>query len=243
MDVMQWGPPNQPNLNRIRSCASPLVFATGYDEAPFSVLGSGFIVSFHGTPYFLTTAHAVGPADPRRVVVYPAGTDPAIQVRNFWRIQPDRDDSDSTDFIVLELEPSQVTPHVRTIGRVVNLTPETIEVWLESTQESTFFLMGYPSALNRADYDVSKILSSQVLLRGVYVKAWTNELCHELRVANPHKIQDFSGLSGAPVFSCLNGPVPQPVRFCGMALRGTPSSGTVHFLAGSQLLKALERIE
>lgn len=219
------------------------MFRTGYDEAPFAILGTRFLVGYRGGHYLITTNHGLGQSDPRRLVVYPASREPEVATRNWWRVAQDLDDPDSTDLFVLEIDPSSVNETVDRIGRAIDLSPQNTDAWKSERWESTFFVTGYPAIANNADYDRSQVKTAQVLLPGRYARPWKNGSCHEIICGNPQNLENFNGFSGSPVFSCLNTiAVAMPTRFCGIAIRATASSRRVHFLESSTIILALEEV-
>ena len=59
-------------------------------------------------------------------------------------------------------------------------------------------------------------------------------------MSGTHSLSTFSGFSGGPVFALVKHSDSQgEIVLCGMALRGTTSSGLIHFLDRSVLLDAL----
>ncbi|WP_168107710.1 hypothetical protein [Ramlibacter lithotrophicus] len=163
---------------------------------------------------------------------------------------PEHDD-DPTEYDVLayEVDFRKVPTHDAKRARIIWLDrPGTME-WKHRAHVATFFLFGYPLEINEVDFDEMRILNSQALLPGRY-RGISNiqATVHELEVQNPLDFETFSGFSGSPVFSLEERFCSEPaMRFCGIAIAGTPASGRVFFLEAevvADLLRvSIQRLE
>jgi len=232
-----------PDLKRLRYCARPMVFETGVSEFPFSVAGTGFIVAFRKNLLVLTAKHVVGdwPTNKLRLIVSEAGD--CVTFTNRWniRVEEEEETGDQNDLVIFQADIANVSAAARGENHVINLTPPAISDWYGTRNNALFFLFGYPKLANGADYELSKVVSNQYLLHGSYVGDSLSFGCYELAVQNPLKLSSFDGLSGSPVFSLFTGSAnaAQPT-FCGLAIRGTASSGKVHILGSQTICAALD---
>jgi hypothetical protein len=232
-----------PDLKRLRYCARPRVFETGVPEFPFTVAGTGFVVAFRNDLLVLTARHVVGdwPTNQLRLIVSDAGD--CVTFKNRWniRVEDEEEGGDQNDLLILQADIGNVTAAARRENHVINLTPPSISDWYETRKEAMFFLFGYHKIANGPDYDLSKVISNQYLLHGTFIGDSVSFGCYELAMQNPLKLPSLDGLSGSPVFSLFTGAAgtAQPT-FCGLAIRGTASSGRVHILGSQTILAALD---
>jgi hypothetical protein len=232
-----------PDLKRLRYCARAMVFETGESEFPFAVAGTAFAVAFRNELLVLTARHVVGecPTNQLRLIVADEGDCVTLTDRWDIRVEDEEEDGDHNDLLIFRADIRNVSPEARQKNQVINLTPPDISDWYETRNEAMFFLFGYPKSANCADYELSKVISNQYLLHGAFVGDSLSFGCYELAMQNPLKLPEFDGLSGSPVFSLFTGKASgaQPT-FCGLAIRGTASSGRVHFLGSQTIVAALD---
>jgi hypothetical protein len=168
-----------------------------------------------------------------------------ITFRDRWniRVEEEDEDGDQNDLLIFSADIGNVSAEARRLNHVINLTPPSISDWFHTRKESMFFLFGYPKVANSADYDLSKVISNQYLLHGSFIGDSVSSDCYALAIENLLLLSTFDGLSGSPVFSLFTATAgsAQPT-FCGIALRGTPSSGRVHILGSQTILAALNEV-
>ncbi|OAH97334.1 hypothetical protein A1353_23190 [Methylomonas methanica] len=220
-----------PDLKRLRYCARPMVFETGVPETPLSVAGTAFIVAFRNNLLVLTAKHVVGewPTNKLRLIVSEAGDCVTFTDRWNIRVEDEEENGDQNDLVIFQADIANVSVAAREENHVINLTPPDNSDWYGTRNNALFFLFGYPKLATGVDYELSKVISSQYLLHGAYIGDSLSFGCYKLAVQNPLKLTSFDGLSGSPVFSLFTGSAnaAQPT-FCGIAIRGTASSGKVH---------------
>jgi hypothetical protein len=218
-----------------------MVFETGVADAPFSVAGTAFLVGFRNGLYVLTARHVALDWPKERLAIIMSAKGERLPLRTRWEIRVEDEEGDSSDLIIFRADLGGLSKDTRRSNHVLHLTPPNVTEWFDDRHRSMFFLFGYPTAANAADYDRSQVIKNQYFLYGSFVGPSIAFGCFELSVTNPLSLPSFDGMSGSPVF-CLcttEGGSAQPT-FCGMALRGTPLSARVHFLGSQTIIAALE---
>ena len=229
------------DLDRLRRTARPVIFSTGIPEAPYSIKGSSFFAGYGGTTFVITVRHVVRDFPGNKLMFYPT-EDAKVPVRiaNSWRVVDDANDEDSSDLYIVQADFGHLRRRIRAKTRLLHLDKPGATAWFDERHVSLFFLCGYPSDRNDADYENSKVNIAQVLVHGSYDAMAMANGVHTLRVTNPLGL-DFDGLSGSPVFSMRHELAAQaPLRFCGVAIRGSSASGLVQFLEAGVVLLALK---
>jgi hypothetical protein len=162
-----------------------------------------------------------------------------------WRfVKTTPEDEDTSDILIIKVDLNNVPAAERKDIQLLNLNNYENLVWYDERHDSQFFLCGFPMALSEVNYLTLEIKTSQLFFEGVYKGESPSPWCHMIEVNNPLGLENFNGLSGSPVFSHRNeNGAGSPGRFCGMVLRGTASSGYIHFLAVEVLMKALAEFE
>jgi hypothetical protein len=236
--------PVHPGIDRIIQCVRPMAFNTGVSAAPFSVAGTGFLVGYRRGVYLVSARHVVGKLEYSRVLIYPTeGAISPLRLTEGWTFQEEEEETDTSDIFVARVDAKNLGGPTKRRSRLLNIEPRQMSNWLPHRHTSMFFLGGYPKTDTYADYNSLQLKYRPYLLYGNYVGLGSIDGCHKLRLKNPHHISSFDGLSGSPVFSIPHaiGIAAQPT-FCGMLIRGTASSGIVHFLEAALLLVALEEV-
>ena len=230
------------NLDHLRQCARPMVFNTGIQGAAFSIAGTAFLVGFHHTLFVLTARHVVRGWPVHKLVVYPSDRSKnGLRLSDWWYVEDGENEPDSTDLFLVRAELTKVPKSIQRSSHLLNLTQPHVSDWFKDRHSAMFYTFGYPKVANEADYANSRINTQQFFLRGTYIGPSVAGGCHEILLKNPLELPDFDGLSGSPVF-CVRNEIATPAQptFCGMAIRGTSSSGRMHFLEASTILVALQ---
>lgn len=233
-------------LDSLRRCARPVVFETGIDGFPCSTAGTAFIIGFRQSVFVLMPQHVVNNWPVEKIVIFPSWTSQyTFRYLNWWRVAITPEDPDTSDLLIIKADLSDISSAERADIRLLNLNSLENLTWYDERHDSQFFLCGFPSSGSEGvDYSTLEIKMSQYFMEGVYVDASPISCAHIIKVDNPLSLGHFSGLSGSPVFSCRRDcKTGAPPRFCGMAVRGTASSGHVHFLEVEFLIEALTEIE
>lgn len=228
-------------MDRLRRCARPVMFDTGNAQAPFAVKGSSFFVGFRNTMFVVTARHVVGNFEPHKLLFYPTSdTEHPVRITRWWRVEDSANDPDSSDLFLARTDFQHLPKRVQSDARLIHLDPPGAVAWFNERAESLFFLCGFPSDRNEADYEGAAANLGQVVLHGRYTGPGPAYGTHQLRIENPLGV-DFDGLSGSPVYSLHTefGATRSSLRFCGMAIRGTARSSLLYFLEADVILLAL----
>jgi hypothetical protein len=233
------------DFEHLRQCAKPIVFETGVIEAPFSVAGTGFVVGFRDALFVLTARHVVSDWPKEGIAIIMSSEGERLPLRARWeiKIENEEEKDDSSDLIIFRADLAGISALTRRSNHLLHLTPPGVTEWFDDRFSSTFFLFGYPVAVNEADYENSRVIQNQCFIHGSFVGPSISFGCYELSVKNPLTFKTFDGFSGSPIFSlCTNNRGSTQPTFCGMALRGTVGSGSVHFLGSETIVAALEEV-
>jgi hypothetical protein len=232
-----------PALEPLIQCARPVIFRTDAPDFPFSVAGTSFLVGFGRHAYVATAGHVLGLLPYSKLLIFPThGHSTPLRLTDGWRCQDNENHPDASDLYLASFRPSGLPVKARRGGRLIPLRSIDGVRWHEDRWQSFFFTFGYPKTDTYADYERQQVRHRPYVLYGTYAGPGSVPGCHRLRIKNPLGLPSLDGLSGSPVFSIPSavavGEVP---RFCGMLLRGTASSGIVHFLDSRVIVQALEQ--
>ncbi len=232
-------------LDNLRRCARPVVFETDNDDAPCSTAGTAFIVGFQKSLYVIVPRHVVREWPIEKLRIYPSWNSPySFRYLNWWFIETQIADPDTSDIVIIKVAFDDVPKDVKRDTQLLNLNNRENVVWYDERYDSQFFLCGFPTSRSEVDYSTLEINTYQFFLEGVYNGIGPSSWCHTIELKNPLRLDDFNGLSGSPVFSHrIANTAGTPGRFCGMVLRGTATSGFIHFLAVEMLMSALSQVE
>jgi hypothetical protein len=232
-------------LDKIRQCARPVIFATDVAEYPFSIGGTAFLVGFGGNVFIITAKHVVRSYPPEKLVVYPSDkSNKHIRISNWWNVCEETGNTECSDIIICKADLGLISKKDRKNSYLLALSPPNSIEWFDSRFTATFFLCGYPHDTNEIDNETLQINTGQVLLPARYVGPSEAVGCYKLRAENPLNITNFNGLSGSPVF-CIQTKNPftddlaQKPKFCGMVLRGSPAEGFIHFIPAENIAEVL----
>lgn len=233
-------PVPQQAIDRLALSVQPLVFETGIIEFPYSTKGTVFLVAYNGKPYVLTARHALNPENPVPICVFPSDTSHRlIPLEDVFFVPCEIVDEDFVDLAVIAIDTKNAT-HPEVVQATLIDLALACEEWHSCAEDAQFFIIGYPEERSFVNDETQEIRTDRVALLGRYGGPSPLRHLHLLRVSDPLDLKTFSGFSGAPVFAWIERPSQRPVPvLCGMALRGTPSSGLIHFLDRQVLLDAL----
>ena len=144
---------------------------------------------------------------------------------------------DYMDLAVIAVDTSRIESAEVAQAHLIALAPELIG-WPEHVAE--LVLLGFPQDHAFVDPDSQLLHAQRVVLNARYIGSSALPHLHEALISDAHSLTTFSGFSGGPVFAVLRPPGrPPSAGLCGMAIRGTSSSNTIHFLDRSVLIDAL----
>lgn len=227
-------------IDRLAVCVQPLVFETGIEEFPYSTRGTVFLVGYEGKPYVLTARHALNPENSGPICVFPSDTSHRlIPLKDVFFVSSSDEAEDFVDLAAIAIDTMRVTHPEVAQARLIDLALACGE-WISYAGNAQFFVLGYPEERAIVNYETQELRTDRVALFGRYSGPSTLSHLHLFRVSDSLNLKTFSGFSGAPVFAWIERPEMRPVIvLCGMALRGTPDSGLIHFLDREVLLDAL----
>ncbi|MFA5826307.1 MAG: hypothetical protein WC825_10090 [Gallionellaceae bacterium] len=227
-------------ISRLSPSVQPLVFETGLEEMPYMTAGTVFMVGYEGKPYVLTTRHGLNPENIGPICVFPSDwSQKIIPLKNVFYVPRTYEAEDFVDLAVIEIDTARITNQEIAQATLIDLALASGE-WQLDTHLVDLFILGYPGDKSHVDYETQELRTDRVTLFGRYGGASPIPHLHIMNVDRSHELSTFNGLSGSPVFGWIQTPDKNPrVVFCGMVIRGTASSGLVHFLDRSVLLDAL----
>jgi len=226
----------------VSEAVQPLVFETGSDEMPYSILGTVFLVGFQGRAFVITARHNLilsgEVANP--LCIFPNDKSQRILPLQDIFFLPLKDiPEDYADFAIIEIEQKELD-HETSDATVIDCAKASGE-WREHSQSSQFFVLGYPSDHSFVDYGREVVAHGRMALTGKYVVPSEPCYLNELKIDDSNGLNTFSGFSGGPVFSWTEAePGRGEIVLCGMVVRGTPASMRMHFVDREILLAALK---
>ncbi len=226
-------------LGKLARSVQPLVFETGITDAPYSVLGTAFLVGYEGRPYVLTARHSLNPENLGPICIFPSDTSRSlVPLKDVFFVHREDFSEDFVDLAVIAIDTSRITHAEVAQATLIDFARASGD-W--EGQEREFVIFGFPEDHSFVDYDEQMLHTNRVALHARYMGLSSIPYLHEIEVMESHSLTTFSGFSGGPVFAWGNcrGVAPAPI-LCGMAIRGSSSSNKVHFLDRSVLLDALK---
>jgi len=228
-------------ISSVSGSVQPLVFETNLPECPYSTQGTVFMVGYAGRAFVVTARHLLRPDDCPAICIFPSDTSQRIMpLKDVFFVSNSHVPDDFMDVAVIEIDMKRVTDPEIGNARLIDLNLASGD-WLSESETAEMFILGYPEEHSFVDYDHETLTNCRWTLHGRYAGASEVDYLHKFEVSGKHTLSAFSGFSGAPVFAWikLSGDRGQ-IILCGMALRGTMSSGLIHFLDRSVLLDALK---
>lgn len=229
-------------VTRLRQCAKPVMFETCVENAPYAGVGTCFLVKLGAQLFLVTARHVVEGESLDRLLVFPneESNESIPFSAGFTVANRDPGDPDCSDFVFVKVHLGNLRLADQSRTHAMDLDKAS-DSWRTAPFDHRFVLFGYPSQSREFDYDRFKIVSTQRFLVGRFAKMSSASYCYELDIEDFNGVDDLNGLSGSPVVSWprMIGDHFHP-SFCGMVLRGTRTSGKVHFLDAAVLRKALE---
>lgn len=230
-------------LLKLRQTARQMVFRTGEQSTPITIGGTYFLVTYRERLFAVTAKHVVRDCVPEQLLLSTSDNH-WIPARVIEQFNVSNDGSDALDLVVYDLDTRHFIAKHRKNSRAYNM-PLVDPIWMQRYYECGFFFFGYPLSRARVAYGMftTQATNEQWFVTATYQRRSEVEHGHVLKIANPHCLDGLDGLSGSPVFAYQNliGVEAKPF-FAGVVLRGTASSGLVHFLEGSVVRTALDHV-
>lgn len=234
-------PVPQQTIDRLSLSVQPLVFETGHEDVPYSCKGTVFLVGYEGKPYVLTTRHALYPESIGPICIFPSDTSHRlIPLKDVFFVPRANESEDFVDLAAIAVDTMRIT-HPEVEQAVLIDLALACGDWISYADGAQFFVVGFPEERSAINYETQEIRTDRVTLFGRYGGSSPMPYLHLFQVSDALSLKAFSGFSGGPVFAWIERPKQRPiVVLCGMALRGTPESGLIHFLDRDVLLDALK---
>lgn len=227
---------------RLAASVQPLVFETVSPDAPYSILGTTFLVGYEHRAFVLTARHALRPDDGLTpLCIFPTDSSQRLlPLKDVFFVSKDDVEKEFADLAVIEIDRAKIVDSELGQATLIDLKP-TPRDWLPCHDTSELVVIGYPEDHSFVDYDQETIPTRRIALHGRYCGPSSSSYVHTLEVFDALSLSTFSGFSGGPVFAWTErSGEPAQIALCGMALRGTASSRRIHFLERSVLMDALK---
>lgn len=228
----------------VPNCAVPLLFENEYEEAPYGIAGTGFLVQWCGSLYFVTAEHCLRPGDHNRLRV-PATLESGqiLKLKEFANtsLPTHEDDTDHADFSLFSVEPAHFGPRAATSLEPVTMPDMDTTPLLR--KEIFLTARGYPKAapLSRIDY-TRMIISTQALTcDAAYLGSATSKFCHDLQFIDTCPISDLNYMSGSPVFAKCKHHGAEFYLLVGLLLRAGGPDRLGHFVSIECIKEGLRR--
>jgi hypothetical protein len=216
----------------LRATSRALVLASGAEEAPVGIWGTCFVGGYAGRLFVITASHLTGPNHSSELAVLPSdGSNTRFRLSNGIGIWPPDQPPDHIDVIVYPASLSDLDSRAMRTGRVMLLGGEIVN-WEPRAPVSQFCVIGYPRELNEVDFESGTVHTAQAVLTGRYQgAARADGHVHAMRIDDAPQLGSYAGFSGSPII-CLQAQIAREpeVRFAGIAISGTVTSGLVHFV-------------
>ncbi len=190
----------------IPNCSVPLLFEGTFEEAPYGLAGTGFLMRYGNAPFFATASHCLGPGDHNRLRVPESyRSDRILRLEQFAStiFPPGEQDSDYADFVLFSVAPVEFG------GREErNLEPAYVlqsDIAAVLNERVILTVRGYPMSapLLGIDYDQQVVTVQALTCDAAYLGRATSQHCHRLQFISTCPVSDFNHMSGSPVFAKL----------------------------------------
>jgi len=226
-----------------RKTARQVLLHTGAEDAPFATSGTYFLVTYEDRLFAVTARHVVGNNPPEKLLLI-VSDKTVIPARVLEQIDPSDEIGGGLDLLIYDLDVRHFnTKQRRSCCAYPLLVTE--PSWLLWRRTAAYFLFGYPLKYTTMEYGqrTTRTETQQWFCEATYNGESEIAHCHRLLLRDPKRIGDLNGLSGAPVFALVpsRGGDSRPL-FAGVVLRGSASSGLVHFLGAEAIRQILDEI-
>jgi hypothetical protein len=237
-------------MYRFEQACRPVLFEIDNNGYPYWGKGSSVLVANRKYFYWITAKHVIGNmgGSPEALRIFPSDSSRiSLPYDQKYTIQPDgSDDKDFKDIIILrvdldDFERSGDTPLVAQDIEAATLDPDNL------TSKEELFVVAYPSESRFVDYEERKIHQTRTVIRGLYEGRSISNHCHTLKVSTTIELEDYDGLSGAPIFVFRNRMQRREMLriplLTGLALRGSKASRDLHFVGVHVIVNAIRCAE
>jgi hypothetical protein len=220
------------------SCARPVVFETGVEDAPHAVFGSSFLVGYRRRVFVITARHVLQPEAQTHALCVRSPTGRLLTLTDVFFAPASSVPDDWADLAAVEVDLTRVCGDMGET-RIFPITDQPDD-WMAMRHVSPFILVGFPNEHTYVDFETGEIVEGLVEMQGNYVRPAESPFLHEIAIQNPPPLESYSGFSGCPVFTLKYsiGAAAIPV-LCGVAVQGSVASGIVRFIEMSVLVDLL----
>jgi len=191
----------------VPNCAVPLVFESEFEDVPYGMAGTGFLLQSNSRVYFVTAKHCLTLGDHDRLRVPRSFDSPELLELGQFGHPVFPESAEDTDW--LDLAAFSVVPiEFGTDGDRNALEP----AFLSNTDSRQLLqdgviltVRGFPAAAPQTGIDFErKRISMQALhCDAHFLKITEARCCYELQFVASCPIDDFNHMSGSPVFAKL----------------------------------------
>lgn len=206
--------------------------------------GSCFIVRYCSRFFVITAQHVTKNFEAHQIrVQYQPSESKCVPLLRHYSIQGEEsDDTDQYDIFILAVDEGKLDPALFGEYQPYNLCESEAYTFFNPT--SNYATRAFPTYLRQLSYEKRSVEITSLLVDAAYVgRTGTTTGMHILKINLANQIDDFDGMSGAPVFQIRHdGPKNSYVSFAGMLLRGSSVAGTIQFLEHEKIISALTKI-
>jgi hypothetical protein len=229
-------------VHRLRQCARPVLFETGIEDTPYSGMGTCFLAKVGPQLFVVTARHVLEGCSLDDLLIFPnEETADSIPFSAGFSVKnPDLLEPDYSDVVVMKVDLSGLRLSEKSLMHAMDLDKASDD-WRKGPYEHRFAIFGYPNDSRKVDYDRFTISSTGRLLLARFSGTSSAAFCFELAIEDFGGVDDLNGLSGSPVVSWPRIATDHfHPSFCGIALRGTKTSGKIRFLDAKVVRRILD---
>lgn len=216
----------------LRAAIKPVIFETGIESAPYTTVGTCFLVKLKCGIFAVTLKHVVREEKAKNILILRTRKG-MVPVRFTVRINvdcADAEDSEVEDLVLLAVDPkslSLVPSNNVPCYEIDKITDN----WEDAPDEYNYMVFGYPSVERDIDYENRDIVCPQQSFSCRFAGNSMLDACYKLNI-NPDSnsgSSNIDGYSGSPVFAWhKDAKRVREAVFCGVAIQSAGT--TLNFL-------------
>lgn len=198
-------------------------------------VGSAVLLRYQGGLYCLTADHVIHNqhASYEEMRVLTSGTPPAgIPFQSYLRPKSDKLDDDHLDIVVYKVIEKALERHLGHKPKAVALDQRFYPAKF-MPDGCPLIVAGYPDADDRYDHDAGILRDHLLIKSGEKGDSQIGEPVYSFHSTPTHL--DYRGMSGSPVLGWIN----KHLFFIGVVIRGSSSSGIMHFIDSTVVLATI----
>lgn len=225
-------------MHPFEGTARPVLFESNDIDFPYWGKGSSVLLADSSHYYWLTASHVVGnmggSAEALRILPSDESTISLPFNEQYTIKKEGLEDEEFKDLLALRIDLKEFqafgdAPLIAQDAERGLLAAESLAIGNE------LWIVGYPAESNWIDFESRTIKSNRAVIRAIYRGYSFSEHCHTASFETSVSLADYDGLSGSPVFfmrhTNVKGQEAVLPSVVGILLRGTASSGLVHFVS------------